>query len=238
MAGGIEEYQGDDAELSRALRALPRHAAPAHFRSTLAAALTPPSARRFSLSAWLTPAASALAMAMIMLLWIAPTLPPVATPDPLRPLTRAVLNEHSRTMLWGESRPDVVPTVLPRAMDQSGVSLNWVFTGDDHIRLVNAQPIYLEGRRGMELAYEDADGHTVTYLILPLPALVLPERGRVQIDRWRPLLRKDGGFTMIMWKQQGLLCVLVSDLVSDDDVGKLKDYFVKVRSSTEPHATY
>ena len=43
---------------------------------------------------------------------------------------------------------------------------------------------------------------------------------------------------MIMWKQQGLLCVLISDLVSDDDVGKLKDYFVKVRSSTEPYATY
>jgi hypothetical protein len=80
----------------------------------------------------------------------------------------------------------------------------------------------------------------VTYLILPLPALVLPERGRVQIDRWRPLVRKDkdSGFTMIMWKQQGLLCVLIADLVSDDDVGKLKDYFVKVRSSTEPYATY
>jgi hypothetical protein len=51
-------------------------------------------------------------------------------------------------------------------------------------------------------------------------------------------VRKDSGFTMIMWKQQGLLCVLISDLVSDDDVGKLKDYFVKVRSSTEPYATY
>jgi hypothetical protein len=51
-------------------------------------------------------------------------------------------------------------------------------------------------------------------------------------------VRKDSGFTMIMWKQQGLLCVLISDLVSDDDVGKLKGYFVKVRSSTEPYATY
>src|SRR5262245_10452104 len=235
---GTEEYPGDDAELGRALRALPRHAAPAHFRSALAAALAPPPARRFSLSAWLTPAASALAMAMIMLLWIAPGLPPVPVPDPLRPLTRAVLNEHSRTMLWGESRPDVVPTVLPRAMDQSGVSLNWVFTGDDHIQLVNAQPIYLEGRRGIELAYRDADGHTVTYLILPLPALVLPERGRVQIDRWRPLVRKENGFSMILWKQQGLLCALVSDLVSDEDFNRLKDYFVKVRSSTEPYSVY
>ncbi len=58
----------------------------------------------------------------------------------------------------------------------------------------------------------------------------------MQIDRWRPLVRKESGFSMIMWKQQGLLCVLVSDLVSDDDLGKLKEYFVKVRSSTEPYA--
>ena len=59
-------------------------------------------------------------------------------------------------------------------MHESGVSLNWVFAGDDHIQLINAQPIYLEGRRGMELAYQDADGHTVTYLILPLPASSCP----------------------------------------------------------------
>ena len=31
---------------------------------------------------------------------------------------------------------------------------------------------------------------------------------------------------------------MVSDLVSDDDLGTLKGYFVKVRSSTEPYATY
>src|SRR5580765_8732624 len=116
MAGGIDP--GDDAEMGRALRALPRHAAPARFRAAVAEALAPPPARRVGLSTWLASTASALAMAMIMLLWIAPGLPPVASPDPLRPLTRAVINEHSRTILWGESRPDVVPTVLPRAMDE------------------------------------------------------------------------------------------------------------------------
>ena len=78
----------------------------------------------------------------------------------------------------------------------------------------------------------------MTYVIVPAPALVLPERGRVQIDRWRPLVRTENGFSMILWKQQGLLCILVSDLVSHDDLGKLKDYFVKVRSSTEPYTIY
>ena len=164
MAGGLDGHHGDDAEIVRALSALPRYPAPGGFRSALAEALAPPSARRARASFWFAPAASALAMAMIMLLWIAPSLPTAAASDPLRPLARAVINEHSRTILWGESRPDVVTLVLPRAMDESGVALNWVFAGDDHIQLVNAQPIYLEGRRGMELAYQDVDGHTVTYV--------------------------------------------------------------------------
>jgi hypothetical protein len=239
MPSEIEEPRGDDAETGRWLRdRLPRYPASPRFRSALIQALAPPPARRARPALWLAPAASALATAMIMLLWLAPSLPSSAPPDPLRPLARAVLNEHARTVLWGESRPDVVPAVLPRAMEESGVSLNWVFTGDDRIQLINAQPTYLEGRRGIELAYQDVDGHAVTYLILPAPSLVLPERGRVQVDRWRPLVRTENGYTLLLWKQQGLLCALVSDLVSDEDFDKLKEYFVKVRSSTEPFAVY
>jgi len=239
MPSEIEEPSGDDAETGRLLRErLPRHPASLRLRSALVESLTPRPARRAWPGPWLTPAASALATAMIMLLWMAPSLPSSAPPDPLRPLARAVLNEHARTVLWGESRPDVVPAVLPRAMEESGVSLNWVFTGDDRIQLINAKPTYLEGRRGIELTYQDVDGHAVTYLILPAPSLVLPERGRVLIDRWRPLVRTENGFTLLLWKQQGLLCALVSDLVSDDDFSRLKEYFVKVRSSTEPYAVY
>jgi hypothetical protein len=167
---------------------------------------------------------------------MAPWLSSSVAPDPIRTVARAVINEHARAIMWGESRPDVVPAVLPRAMDESGVSLNWVFTGDERIRLIDAKPTYLEGRRGIELAYEDAEGHVVTYVIMPAPALVLPETGRVQVDRWRPLVRRDSGFAVMLWKQQGLLCALVSDLVSDEDFEKLKEYFVKVRSSTEPYA--
>ena len=184
------------------------------------------------------PAAAALAMALIMLLWIAPSLPTSVSGDPIRLLARAVISEHARTILWGESRTDVVPAVLPRAMEESGVELSWVFAGDDAIQLVNAQPTYLEGRRGIELTYRDTDGHAVTYVILPAGSVVIPEPGRVQIDRWRPLVRTEAGFSFIIWKQQNLLCLLVSDLVSEADLAKLKQYFVKVRSSTEFHQVY
>ena len=239
MSDEFEDPHGDDTLVGRWLRErLPRYPAPAHLRAAIVQAVAPAAPRRAAWSLWMAPGAAALATAMIMLLLIAPSLPTAGAPDPVRLLSRAVVTEHARTILWGESRPDAVPAILTRAMEESGVALNWVFTGDDQIQLVNAQATYLEGRRGIELAYEDVDGHAVTYVILPAPTLVLPERGRVEIGKWKPLVRKENGFSLIMWKQQGLLCVLVSDLVSDADLGRFKEYFVKVRSSTEPYPVY
>ena len=237
MTTNIDNHGGEPDEIARFLRErLTRHQAPARLRVAVAQALSPPEGRRRP-SLWLAPALSALATAMVMLLWMLPALPR-SDGDPLQRLSRAVMTEHTRAVLWGESRPDVVPAALPRAMEESGVALNWVFTGDDDIQLVNAKPTYVEGRRGIELAYKAADGHAVTYVILPTGNVVLPERGRVQVDRWRPLLRKENGFSLIVWRQQGLLCLLVSDLVSENDLSRFKEYFVKVRSSTEPYPVY
>jgi hypothetical protein len=239
MANEMEDVRDDDALGWLLKERLPRFPSPPHLRAAIvmaAAGPETPQGRWGTL--WMPPAAAAAAMALIMLLWIAPSLPTTVPGDPVRVLAHAVISDHARTILWGESRADVVPAVLPRAMEESGVALSWVFAGDDAIQLVNAQPTYLEGRRGIELTYRDADGHAVTYIVLPAGPLALPERGRVQIERWRPLVRTEGGFSFIIWKQQNLLCLLVSDLVSDADLAKLKQYFVKVRSSTEPYQVY
>jgi len=229
----------DDGGTGRRLRErLPRHPASPILRSAVLEAMMPSGARRSWWMAWLPPACSAVATALVMLLWIAPSLPSAPAVDPAQLVARAVLAGHARSVFWGESPTDVVPAALPRAIEESGVGLNWVFTGDDDIQLVNAKPTYLEGRRGIELTYQDARGHTVTYVIVPGGSVALPERGRVQIDRWRPVVRKENGFSLIMWRQQGLLCVLASDLVSDDDLSRLKQYFVKVRTSTDPYVAY
>jgi hypothetical protein len=229
----------DDGGVGRLLRErLPRHPAPAVLRAAVVEALMPGPARQPWWMLWMPPAFSAVATALIMLLWIAPSLPTAPSADSAHLVVRAVLAEHARNIFWGESRPDVVPAALPRAMEESGVALSWVFTGDEDIQLIDAKPTYLEGRRGIELAYQDAAGHKVTYVIVPGGAVALPERGRVQIDRWKPLVRKENGFSLIMWRQQGLLCVMASDLVSDEDLSRFKQYFVKVRSSTEPYVVY
>lgn len=239
MTSERPEQHEDDGEIGRLLREwLPRHPAPPVLRAAVVQALIPDRPRQPWWAPWLPAASSAVATALIMLLYLAPSLPTAPGADPVQLVTRAVLAEHARNTFWGETRSDVVPVALPWAMEESGVALSWVFTGDQDIQLIDAKPTYLEGRRGIELTYLDATGHTVTYIIVPGGSVTLPERGRVQIDRWRPVVKRENGFSLILWRQQGLLCVLVSDLVSDDDLTRFKQYFVKVRSSTEPYAVY
>jgi hypothetical protein len=224
----------DDAALSRALRErLGRYPASARVRAAVRQAIEPAAAPRWG-AGWAAPAMAALATAMVMVGWLAGTLPTSIAGDSLRDLSRAVITEHARTLAWTQTRPDVIPAALPQAMDESGVTLNWVFAGDNELQLVNAHPTYVESHRGLSLAYQDAQGHAVTYVIFPGAATVaLPEAERVKIATWRPVIRKENGFSLIMWKQQGLFCALVADLVSDDDLARLKQHFVKVRSATD-----
>ncbi|HEY7868986.1 MAG TPA: hypothetical protein VIF59_07155 [Methylomirabilota bacterium] len=237
MANQNVDLPQDDGGIGALLRGrLTRHSASSALRGAVVEALTPGGRRRWML--WLPPAVSAVATALVMLLYVAPLLPSTPGADPVQLVTRAVLTEHARNVFWGETRADVVPAALPKAMEESGVMLSWVFTGDQDIQLINAKPTYLEGRRGIELTYQDVGGHTVTYIIVPSGNVALPERGRVQIERWRPVVKRENGFSLIMWRQQSLLCVMASDLVSDDDLSRFKQYFVKVRSSTEPYAVY
>jgi hypothetical protein len=232
MTDDIGNHGGEPDELTRLLRErVTRHTAPATLRAAVTETLSPSQGHR-PRWLWLPPALSALATAMVMLLWLMPALPRSGG-DPLQLLSRAVMTEHARAVLWGEAHPDAVPGALPRVMEESGVLLNWVFTGDQDLRLVNAQPTFLEGRRALALTYQDRDGHSVSYIVARGPNVAIPDLGRVQISKWRPLVTKDNGFAMIVWKQSGLVCVMVSDLVSDDDLNRFKDYFVKVRSATE-----
>jgi len=90
----------------------------------------------------------------------------------------------------------------------------------------------------MALYYRDGEGHLLTYMVLPAPGLPLPERRRVQVDRFKPALMHDNGFSAWVWRQGDLACFLVSDMVSQADLERFKDYFVRVRVATEPVPAY
>ena len=92
----------------------------------------------------------------------------------------------------------------------------------------------------MALHYRDGDGHLLTYVVLPVAGLPVPDRRRVAIERgtrvFRPALMHDSGFSAWVWRQAegALACFLVSDMVSEADIEKFKEYFVRIRVATEP----
>lgn len=226
----FREDPGEAAAFRRLLaERLPRHPAPVHLREAILAAAAPP---RRPLG-W-APALSALATALVLALVALPLLPRTVEPDPLRPIVSAVLSAHTRSLIWGEPRPETVPTALPRVMAETGIGLPWFFRGDDEAQLINVEPLIVEGRRALAFTYKDAEEHVLTYLLLPGADMPLPDQGRVKIDRFRPLLKRVNGFSLLVWKQRDLACFLISDMVSERDLSRFKEFFLKVRLASEP----
>jgi hypothetical protein len=223
---------GDDELARRLASGLPRHDAPAHLRRRILREARPP--RR----TWLAPAAAALATALLLFLLFVPLLPRITPADPVQRLVRSVVAEHTRALLWGARRAEIEPAALPWLTQESGIGLATLFAGDDQLAFTAAEPVYLEQNRGVALHYRDADGHLLTYVALPAPGLALPEARRRQVDRWRPALVHEAGFALWVWKQKDIACFLVADMVSDAELDRFKDYFVRVRVSTEPYLPY
>jgi len=225
-----------DEALGRRLASdLPRHAAPARLRVAIVGTTERPARTPF----WLAPALAAAATALALALVFMPLLPRLTPGEPAERLARIVMAEHTRAVMWGARRPDILPASLPWLTQETGITLTKVFAGDDQLTLVAAEPVFLDQRRGVAVHYRDTDGHQVTYVVLPVPGLPIPDRLRVRInDRFRRALVHDAGFSSWVWKQGDLACFLVSDMVSDSDVVRFKDYFVRVRLATEPIPAY
>jgi hypothetical protein len=233
MTGRYDDLS--DEELGRRLaRELPRYTAPVHLRRAVRGAI-PARAPRVP---WLTPALSALATALVLVLFMVPGLPRLVPADPADRLVRAVVSEHSRTLMWGARKADVVLATLPELSRETGVSMNRTFIGDDQLSLVTAEPVYVERRRGIAIHYRDPEGHLVSYVAVPAPGITIPDRERVQIDRYRPALLRDSGFAAWMWRQGDLVCVIVSDRISEAELETFKDYFRRLRAATEPLPAY
>jgi hypothetical protein len=225
-----ERFDDPNETLERRLAGeLTRYTAPPRLRVTIVDAAPQP--RR---PIWLGPLVGAVATALALILVVIPVLPRIVPADPVQRYVRAVVSEHSRTLMWGARHGDVLPAALPWLTQESGIGLNQVFVGDDRLVLVAAEPVYLERERGVAIHYRDPDGHMLTYIALPAASLTVPDRARVPIGRWRPALLQDNGFSALVWKQKEMACFLVSDMVSADDVERFKEYFVRVRASTEP----
>ncbi len=233
-----DELRGpDDEALGRRLASeLPRYTAPARLRVSIVDAADHPARR----PVWLAPLIAAAATALALVLFLIPVLPRIEPTDPVQQVVRAVVNEHSRALMWGARQPQILPAGLPWLTQETGIDLRRAFAGDDRLSLVAAEPVYLTRQRGLAVHYRDVDGHLVSYIMLPAErSFAMSERDRVQIDgRFKPMLKRDSGFVTWVWKQGDVACFLVSDMVSQDDLERFKDYFVRVRVATEPTIAY
>jgi hypothetical protein len=226
-----QRWEREARAVSRLLAGeLPRYPAPAHLRRRIREALAP----RPRPSAWWAAASAAAATAMLMVLLLLPALPRRSPPDPLEPIVRAVLSQHTRSLLWGEPNPEAVPGALPRLMEETRIGLSRVFLGDEEVRLLGVEPVVLDTRWGLAFFYKDPEGHMLTYVLLSGQGLSVPDRNRVQIERFRPMLAQIEGFSLFVWKQEALALFLISDLVSESDLTRFRQYFLRIRSATEP----
>jgi hypothetical protein len=233
MTGRYDDLS--DEELGRRLATeLPRRSAPPHLARAIRAAIPARSPR----PAWLAPSVAALAMALLLVLAFVPMLPRFVPSDPTERLVRAAVSEHTRTLLWGARHGDVVLATLPELSRETGVNLTRTFIGDEQLTLVGAEPVYVDRRRGIGIHYRDPDGHLVSYIAVPAEGVRVPDARRVLIDRWRPALVRDNGFAAWLWRQGEVACLIVSDRVSDAEMETFKDYFKRLRSSTEPLPAY
>jgi len=62
---------------------------------------------------------------------------------------RAVVNEHSRALMWGARQAQIIPAGLPWLTQETGIDLRSAFAGDDRLTLVSAEPVYLTRQRGL-----------------------------------------------------------------------------------------
>lgn len=224
-----------DEELSQRLsNELPRYTAPASLRVAIVEAATRRPRGRL---AWFPPLLAAAATALVLVLVLTPMLRRDGPADPAIRLVDSVVAEHTRVMLWG-ARREVMPTGLASLTPEAGIGLARVFAGDDEFTFLGAEPVYLDGRRGIAVHYRDIRGELVSYVILPAPGLPIPANKRVQVDRFKPALIRDRGFGAWVWTQDKVACVLVAKMDAETDLERFKDYFLRVRTSSEPYAVF
>ena len=170
--------ESDDALGARLRTELRRYTAPAYLRGSIGESAEPPRAR----PAWLAPALTAAATALVLVLLSIPFLPRILPADPTERLVRSVVAEHTRALMWGSRRSEGMPSALPWLTEQSGIALPKFFGGDDRLVFINAEPVFIKNRRNITLYYQDDDGHLMTYTALPYPELPLPKSQQIQIQ--------------------------------------------------------
>ena len=174
-----------------------------------------------------------LAAAAVLVLAVGISLVVRERRDPLRAFIAEAATNHRQMVLQQEfiGFPDVGPwgpAGLPRLLrERLDLPVETLFLGDADLSLMGIRPLLLGRRKGVVLLYADRHGRMSSLLLVPAPEIEVPKGQRMQIETFRPYHTRTDSFRVLVWKQKGMACSLVTRA---DDRG-LADLFLKIRKA-------
>ncbi len=169
----------------------------------------------------LTGAVAALVLVWAGSLWMAR--------DAISLLTARAVAEHAEYVRATMTHPAADPaTVMREVRRQVDFDFGPVFPGDSQVQLVAGRASELSGKRAATFIYRDGPGRYTTFFLMPEAGTDIPAEGRMSIEAFTPYHRVISGRQLLLWKQRGLACLLVSDL---DEAG-MAQMFLKIRQAT------
>jgi anti-sigma factor RsiW len=208
-----------DEALAGLIRALPRQPAPAALaREVRALGAARPGITGWLGRPWVAAALAALVVAAVVGPWgpWAPWLAPRQRPaDVVEALIQSGVMEHRRILLDLEVHPagvDDPDALFARVRSVAEVELPKILAGTGELRLLTAKPTLLASRKTAAAALRYPTSPVTTYFILPGKDLPMLEKGRVQIEQYRPHMREVNGFNVVYWKQKDMAYIMVSGL--------------------------
>jgi anti-sigma factor (TIGR02949 family) len=221
-------YDQEEA-LTAALGGATRHAAPEGLRRRVAESIREEAAgagrgRARPPRAWvprlwrpLVPAAlgaAAAALISVPVTWYVAG----RQPTPIVVLAQEVVHAHERvehTLDWQKHRQDLEATLayLSRWLD---VEFPRPPVAAGSLKLVDARPTYFFERKAAAFTYEDERGRMVTLFAFRGGDIQLPERGRVQVERFKPYFAAAEKNTLCVWKQKEAGFSMVGRMSQED----------------------
>ncbi|MFB3817603.1 MAG: zf-HC2 domain-containing protein [Candidatus Methylomirabilales bacterium] len=230
------EAAAADARLRALLRErLPRHTAPADLRLRIGRLVVQPvqASRRTAGPAWwrawrawrprLAPSLVG-AMAAVAIVWAGGVW---LAQDPLAGLIRDALREHVEYVEELMPRPAPDPrSVLDPLPDLVGFPIGPAFAGDAEIQLISGLPSEVQGKKAAALIYRNKAMQYSTLFLLP-GELMIPDGARLTVQNYRPHYRLAEGRHLLLWRQNGLTHILVTDVPE----AALPGMFLKIRTA-------
>lgn len=169
----------------------------------------------------------AVVPATLLLLWPRP-------PEPYGRLIAQAVDEHLRGVAlvrFEGAEPTEMGQYLRRLRQEIEFLRAMPYAGDPELKFLGGRPTFFLNRKVAGFLYEKGD-QVISLYVLPGADIDVPQRDRVAIDRFKPMLTRHGGYTVLLWKQGDLAYSIVASL----PVPEMSALFLKIRQGEHPLA--